>query len=77
MSFSIRKIGMLKMPKIAMLSTLDVETRVAALKKEYEEALSQLKDLREQQRLVQAQRLLDAMDKKGKSFEEVLRLVNL
>ena len=56
---------------------LDVETRVAALKKEYEEALSQLKDLREQQRLVQAQRLLDAMDKKGKSFEEVLRLVNL
>jgi erythromycin esterase-like protein len=56
---------------------LDVETRVASLKKEYEEALSQLKDLREQQRLVQAQRLLDAMDKKGKSFEEVLRLVNL
>jgi erythromycin esterase-like protein len=56
---------------------LDVETRVASLKKEYEEALSQLKGLREQQRLVQAQRLLDAMDKKGKSFEEVLRLVNL
>ncbi len=56
---------------------LDVETRVATLKKEYEEALSQLKDLREQQRLVQAQRLLDAMDKKGKSFEEVLRLVKL
>jgi len=56
---------------------LDVETRVAALKKEYEVALSQLKSLREQQRLVQAQRLLDAMDKKGKSFEEVLRLVNL
>ena len=56
---------------------LDVEARVAALKKEHEEALSQLKSLREQQRLVQAQRLLDAMDKKGKSFEEVLRLVNL
>ena len=44
---------------------------------EHDEALSQMKNLREQQRLVQAQRLLDAMDKKGKSFEEVLRLVNL
>jgi hypothetical protein len=56
---------------------LDAETRVTRLKKEYDEALSQLKSLREQQRLVQAQRLLDAMDKKGKSFEEVLSLVNL
>ncbi len=42
-----------------------VETRVATLRKEYDEALSQLKNLREQQRLLQAQRLLDAMDKKG------------
>ena len=56
---------------------LDVETRVSRLKKEYDEALSELKNLRKQQRLLQAQRLLDAMDKKGKSFEEVLRLVSL
>ena len=55
---------------------MDVETRVARLKKEYEEALSELKNLREQQKLLQAQRLLDAMGKKGKSFDEVLRLVN-
>ena len=56
---------------------MDAETRVATLKKEYDEALSELKNLREQQRLMQARNLLDAMDKKGKSFEEVLRLVNL
>jgi len=56
---------------------MDAETRVATLKKEYDEALSELKNLREQQRLMQARKLLDAMDKKGKSFEEVLRLVNL
>ncbi len=56
---------------------MDAETRVATLKKEYDEALSELKNLREQQRLMQAQQLLDAMDKKGKSFDEVLRLVNL
>ena len=56
---------------------MDVETRAAGLKKEYEEALSELKDLREQQKLLQAQELLDAMDKKGKSFDEVLRLINL
>jgi hypothetical protein len=56
---------------------MDVETRVARLKKEYEEALSELKNLREQQKLLQAQKLLDAMDKKGKSFDEVLRLINL
>ena len=56
---------------------MDVETRVARLKKEYDEALSELKNLREQQQLLQAQKLLDAMDKKGKSFDEVLRLINL
>ena len=56
---------------------MDVETRVARLKAEYDEALSELKNLREQQRLLQAQKLLEAMDKKGKSFAEVLRLVNL
>ena len=56
---------------------MDAEARVSTLKKEYDEALSELKNLREQQRLLQARKLLDAMDKKGKSFEEVLRLVNL
>jgi len=56
---------------------MDAEDRVTRMRKEYDEALSQLKTLREQQRLMQAQQLLDAMDKKGKSFEEVLRLVNL
>ena len=56
---------------------MDAENRVARLRKEYDEALSELKTLREQQRLMQARKLLDAMDKKGKSFDEVLRLVNL
>jgi hypothetical protein len=56
---------------------MDAENRVTRLRKEYDEALSELKTLREQQRLMQAQQLLDAMDKKGKSFDEVLRLVNL
>ena len=56
---------------------MDVQNRIARLRKEYEEALSQLKDLRGQQRLLQARKLLDAMDKQGKSFDEVLRLINL
>ena len=56
---------------------MDVETRVARLKAEYDEALSELKNLREQQRLLQAPKLLEAMDRKGKSFAEVLRMVNL
>ena len=56
---------------------MDAEERVTRLRKEYDEALSQLKTLREQQRLMQAQQLLDAMDKKGKSFDEELRLINL
>jgi len=56
---------------------MDVENRVARLKKEYEEALSELNNLREQHKLLQAHKLMDAMDKKGKSFDEVLRLINL
>lgn len=44
---------------------MDAEARVTRLRKEYDEALSELKTLREQQRLMQAQRLLDAMDKKA------------
>lgn len=56
---------------------MDAESRIARLKKEYDEALSELKNLREQQKLLQAQKLMDAMDKKGKSFDEVLRLINL
>ena len=56
---------------------MDAESRIARLKKEYDEALSGLKNLREQQRLLQAQKLMDAMDKKSKSFDEVLRLINL
>jgi len=56
---------------------MDVQNRIARLKKEYEEALSELKNLREQHKLLQAHKLMDAMDKKGKSFDEVLRLINL
>jgi hypothetical protein len=56
---------------------IEIETCVARLKKEYDQALSDLKNLREQQKLLQSQKLLDAMDKKGKSFDEVLRLINL
>jgi len=53
------------------------ETKVAKLKDGYENALKELGELRKKQRELQASKLLDAMDRSGKTFEEVIRLIKL
>ncbi len=53
------------------------EAKVKKLKDGYEEALKELGDLRKKQREQQVSKLLDAMDKSGKTFEEVIRLIKL
>ena len=53
------------------------QQKVLKLKAAYDAAVAELDELRKLQRQLRADRLLDAMDKKGKSFDEVLRLINL
>lgn len=53
------------------------QQKVLKLKTAYDAAVAELDELRKLQRQFRADRLLDAMDKKGKSFDEVLRLINL
>lgn len=53
------------------------ETKVKSLKEGYENALRELGELRKKQREQQVSKLLDAMDKSGKTFEEVIRLIKL
>lgn len=53
------------------------EQKVQKTRKEYEEACSELKELYVERNRIQADILLKAMAKKGKSFEEILRLIEL
>jgi hypothetical protein len=53
------------------------EDKVRSLKDGYENALRELGDLRKKQREQQVSKLLDAMDRSGKTFEEVIRLIKL
>ena len=53
------------------------EARVARLKDGYENALRELGELRKKQRELQISKVLDAMDKSGKTFEEIIRLIKL
>ena len=53
------------------------EQKVQKTRKEYEEAYSELKELYVERNRIQADILLKAMAKKGKSFEEILRLIEL
>jgi hypothetical protein len=53
------------------------ETRVKRMKDGYENALKELGDLRKKQREQQVSKLLEAMDRSGKTFEEVIRLIKL
>jgi hypothetical protein len=49
------------------------ETKVKEFKDGYENALKELGDLRKKQRELQVSKFLNAMDKSGKTFEEVIR----
>ncbi|KAF5038108.1 MAG: hypothetical protein M0R06_17380 [Sphaerochaeta sp.] len=53
------------------------EAKVMRLKSDYEKAQKELSDLHRQQKEQQAAKLIDAMDKSGKSFDEIMRLINL
>jgi septal ring factor EnvC (AmiA/AmiB activator) len=70
------------MPRVSSNESMNskiakAETKVKRLKDGYENALKELGDLRKKQREQQVSKLLDAMDRSGKTFEEVLRLIKL
>lgn len=53
------------------------ELKVQRLKLQYEKAIAELESLYEERDQVRARVLLKTMTQKGKSFEEVLRLIQL
>ena len=70
------------MPRVSTNESMNskiakAETKVKEFKDGYENALRELGDLRKKQRELQVSKLLDAMDKSGKTFEEVIRLIKL
>lgn len=70
------------MPRVSTNESMNskiakAEAKVKKLKDGYEEALKELGDLRKKKREQQVSKLLDAMEKSGKSFEEVIRLIKL
>lgn len=70
------------MARLTKLAALELkiakaEERVLSAKQEYESANADLKLLLDEKKRLQTERLLDVIDKSGKSYEEVLRLINL
>lgn len=65
--------------KIATIETRigNAEQRVKNLKVQYDNALVELRTLLEDQQRVRAEELLKAIAKSGKSFDDVLRLIEL
>jgi len=53
------------------------EQKVKRLKVQYDSALAQLKTLLDEQDRIKAERILKAIAKSGKSFDEVVRLIEL
>jgi flagellar biosynthesis chaperone FliJ len=53
------------------------EQKVKRLKVQYDSALAQLKTLLDEQDRIRAERILKAIAKSGKSFDEVVRLIEL
>lgn len=53
------------------------ELKVQGLKQQYEKTLAELQKLYDERDKVRAEVLLKAMAQRGKSFEEVLRLIEL
>ena len=53
------------------------EDKAKRLKKEYEAAVDELKNLREEKRKIQAEILLQVIDNSDKSFEEILKIISL
>lgn len=53
------------------------EDRVLSTKAEHEKAVEELKALLDQQKELETKELMAAIEKSGKSYEEILRLINL
>ncbi len=53
------------------------EDKAKKLKKEYDDTLADLKVLLEEKKKIQAEILLQAINKSGKSFDEVLKIISL
>lgn len=65
-------------------STKAIDTRIkrtqekaTKLKKEYDDTLAVMKGLLDEKKMIQAEILLQAVNKSGKSFEEVLKIIEL
>ena len=72
-----RKNGKRKKQKSLDSKINKAEDKAIRLKKEYEEAVEELKKLRNEKRKIQAEILLQAIDKSDKSFEEILKIITL
>ncbi len=53
------------------------QEKAIRLKKEYDDTLAVLKDLLDEKRKIQTEILLQAVKKSGKSFEKVLKIIEL
>ncbi len=53
------------------------QDKAKKLKNEYDDTLADLKVLLEEKKKIQAQILLQAINKSGKSFDEVLKIISL
>lgn len=53
------------------------QEKAKRLKKEYDDTLAVLKDLLDEKRKIQTEILLQAVKKSGKSFEKVLKIIEL
>ena len=55
----------------------EAEKKVTEAKARYDSAVSELKSLIEEKKELQVKELMREMEKSGKSFEEVIRLIRL
>ena len=55
----------------------EAERKVTEAKARYDSAVSELKSLLEERKELQVKELMREMEKSGKSFEEVIRLIRL
>ncbi|MDY5907685.1 MAG: hypothetical protein SPK11_02580 [Bullifex sp.] len=55
----------------------EAERKVTEAKARYDSAVSELKSLIEEKKELQVKELMREMEKSGKSFEEVIRLIRL
>ena len=55
----------------------EAESKVTEAKARYDSAVSELKSLIEEKKELQVKELMREMEKSGKSFEEVIRLIRL